>query len=284
MPQSVPLTQLPLDEVLEFFDWRMFYATWAVKEDESLKADALKMLEDFSRNGGLSIRVATKFYMGQREGDDIVLEGGRRLPMLRQRVGKGLSLADFVGAAAPTPFGVFAASVHTCGDLATGGQAGADGQDGAYRQVRAGRCRCSQCEASYEPMLLRSVKVTLAEAVSCWIDAQLEKQLAGAGIEGMKIVKPAAGYASCPDHTMKQDIMELIPDSEGLAIEFTESYAMIPDASICGFIFIHPEASYPEIRHLDKASLDDYARRRGLDKEQCHRFLGYLLDGELGEG
>ena len=273
MPQSVPLTQLPLNEVLEFFDWRMFYATWAVKEDESLKADALKMLEDFSRNGGLSIRVATKFYMGRREGDDIVLEGGRRLPMLRQRVGKGLSLADFVGAAAPTPFGVFAASVHTCGDLAAGqgdagGQAGvggqggasgqsgvggqqgdasgwpgAGGQGGAYRQIRAGRCRCSQCEASYEPMLLRSVKVTLAEAVSCWIDAQLEKQLAGAGIEGMKIVKPAAGYASCPDHTMKQDIMELIPDSDGLAIEFTESYAMIPDASICGFIFIHPEAA-----------------------------------------
>ena len=276
MPQSMPLTQLPLDEVLEFFDWRMFYATWAVKEDESLKADALKMLEDFSRNGGLSIRVATKFYKGRREGDDIVLEGGRRLPMLRQRVGKGLSLADFVGAAAPTPFGVFAASVHTCGDLAAGGQGG------AYRQVRAGRCRCSQCEASYEPMLLRSVKVTLAEAVSCWIDAQLEKELAGAGIEGMKIVKPAAGYASCPDHTLKKDIMELIPDSDGLAIEFTESYAMIPDASICGFIFIHPEASYPEIRHLDKAALDDYARRRGLDEEQCHRFLGYLLDGELG--
>ena len=288
MPQSVPLTQLPLDEVLEFFDWRMFYATWAVKEDESLKADALKMLEDFSRNGGLSIRVATKFYNGRREGDDIVLEGGRRLPMLRQRVGKGLSLADFVGAAAPTPVGVFAASVHTCGDLAAdgqggaGGQGGVGGQGGAYRQVRAGRCRCSQCEASYEPMLLRSVKVTLAEAVSCWIDAQLEKQLAGAGIKGMKIVKPAAGYASCPDHTLKKDIMELIPDSDGLAIEFTESYAMIPDASICGFIFIHPEASYPEIRHLDKAALDDYARRRGLDEEQCHRFLGYLLDGELG--
>ena len=59
---------------------------------------------------------------------------------------------------------------------------------------------------------------------------------------------------------------------------------MIPDASICGFIFIHPEASYPEIRHLDKTSLDDYARRRGLDEEQCHRFLGYLLDGEFGEG
>ena len=302
VPQSVPLTQLPLDEVLEFFDWRMFYATWAVKEDESLKADALKMLEDFSRNGGLSIRVATKFYKGRREGDDIVLEGGRRLPMLRQRVGKGLSLADFVGAAAPTPVGVFAASVHTCGDLAADGQGDAGGQSsvgeqagaggqavsgeqgGAYRQVRAGRCHCSQCEASYEPMLLRSVKVTLAEAVSCWIDAQLEKQLAGAGIKGMKIVKPAAGYASCPDHTLKKDIMELIPDSDGLAIEFTESYAMIPDASICGFIFIHPEASYPEIRHLDKDSLDDYARRRGLDEEQCHRFLGYLLDGELGEG
>ena len=188
--------------------------------------------------------------------------------MLRQRVGEGLSLADFVDAAAPTPFGVFAASVHTCGTLSVS------------RRVRAARCRCSQCEAGYEPMLLRSIKVTLAEAVSCWIDAQIEGQLAAAGLEGYKIVKPAAGYSSCPDHTMKKDIMELIPGSEALGIEFTESYAMIPDASICGFVFIHPSACYPEIRNISREQLDDYARRRGLDGDQCRRFLGHMLQDE----
>ncbi len=267
-PESIPLAELPLSEVLDYFDWRMFFATWGVKEDASLKEDALRLLDKLGVEDGLSIRVAAQFYNARREGDDIVMQDGRRLPMLRQRVGEGLSLADFVDAAAPTPFGVFAASVHTCGTLS------------AYRRVRAARCRCSQCEAGYEPMLLRSVKVTLAEAVSCWIDAQIEGQLVAAGLEGYKIVKPAAGYSSCPDHTIKKDIMELIPGSEALGIEFTESYAMIPDASICGFVFIHPSACYPEIRNISREQLDDYARRRGLDGDQCRRFLGHMLQDE----
>ena len=35
---------------------------------------------------------------------------------------------------------------------------------------------------------------------------------------------------------------------------------MIPDASICGLVFAHPAASYPEIRRLTPAALDAYDR------------------------
>ena len=65
--------------------------------------------------------------------------------------------------------------------------------------------------------------------------------------------------------------------SPGLGIKMTESYAMIPDSCICGLIFMHPEACYPEIRRISQEQYDDYAARRGMEEETARRFLGHLL-------
>ena len=62
-----------------------------------------------------------------------------------------------------------------------------------------------------------------------------------------------------------------------LGIELTESYAMAPEASICGLIFMHPEAEYPQIRCISQNQYDDYVKRRGMDAETALRFLGHLL-------
>ena len=140
----------------------------------------------------------------------------------------------------------------------------------------------------YDSLLERSLRLTLAEAASGWLDAELEKQLkdqgkkvsrsgAQAGTDAIRIVKPAAGYASCPDHSLKRDILALLPGADALDIRLTESCAMIPDASICGFVFAHPQATYPEIRHLSPAAVDAYATLRGFSPEEKRRFLGTLL-------
>jgi 5-methyltetrahydrofolate--homocysteine methyltransferase len=92
-----------------------------------------------------------------------------------------------------------------------------------------------------------------------------------------KVIKPATGYSSCPDHTLKRDILRLLPDSEKLGITLLDSCAMIPEACICGLIFVHENAIYPEIRHLDKAAIDGYAARRGMSEQDKSRFLGHLL-------
>ena len=136
-------------------------------------------------------------------------------------------------------------------------------------------CDCPACQMEYEPMLERSLRLTLAEAASGWLDAELEKQLPKGS--PVRIVKPAAGYASCPDHSLKRDILALLPGAEALDIRLTESCAMVPDASICGFIFAHPQASYPEIRRLSPAAVDHYASLRGFNAEEKQRFLGTLL-------
>ena len=93
----------------------------------------------------------------------------------------------------------------------------------------------------------------------------------------MKVIKPAAGYSSCPDHTLKGDILDILSGEYSLDIKLTESYAMIPEASICGLIFLHPEARYHEIRRISQEQYDGYAQRRGMNEDIARRFLGHLL-------
>ena len=127
----------------------------------------------------------------------------------------------------------------------------------------------------YDSLLERSIMVTLAEAAASWIDTELRHRLP----EGpsFRIVRPAAGYASCPDHSLKKDILALLPGADRLGISLTESYAMIPDSSICGLIFVHPEACYPEIRGISRKTAEDYARRRGMSDSEMQKLLGNLL-------
>lgn len=121
--------------------------------------------------------------------------------------------------------------------------------------------------------------MTMAEAASSWLDRKLTDGMAVTPPEQkpVKIIKPAAGYASCPDHTLKQDIMEMLPCSGRLGIRLTESFAMTPESSICGMIFMHPEAKYPDIRRISQKQYDDYAARRGMDEQTARRFLSHLL-------
>ena len=116
--------------------------------------------------------------------------------------------------------------------------------------------------------------MTLAEAASKWLDGKILRSVQD---DRIKVIKPAAGYSSCPDHTLKQDIMELLSGKFDLKIKLTESYAMTPEASICGFIFIHPQAKYHEIRRISREQYEDYASRRGMSEDTARRFLGHLL-------
>lgn len=135
-------------------------------------------------------------------------------------------------------------------------------------------CDCGQCRNDYSFLVRRAVLLTLAEAASEWLDHKLLSEISGP--DGLKIIKPAAGYASCPDHSLKRDILELIPDGEALGISLTESFAMIPEASICGLIFIHPNATYPDIRSISDSQIKSYAESRGLTPEQSRQLLSHL--------
>ncbi|MCF0175304.1 MAG: methionine synthase [Bacteroidales bacterium] len=265
---DIPARELDIDEVMPWFDWKMLYAVWGFKygngeneDTEKLKTEASKVLRYMKKYKACRISIAARFLDCVSEGDDIVEVGGRRWPMMRQENGSRSSLADFVvpaGSGESGQMGLFAISVHR-------------------GHAREAVCDCAACTGdSYESLLERSVRLTLAEAASSWLDNHLASQLPADRPE-MKICKPAAGYSSCPDHTLKRDILPLLPDGDRLGITFTESYAMIPDASICGLIFAHPKAGYPEIRKASELSVKEYALRRGLTADEVRTFLSHLL-------
>ena len=287
--------EIPTSEILPYFDWKMFYAIWGVKYGSAVP-EAMELVqlrrdaEDEISTDDFKIMLTARFFPASSDGDDICFKDGEkvvRMPMMRQENGKGLSLADFVvpgESGQKSPFGMFAISVIK------------------KSKAHVQGCSCPACSNHYEDMIGRTVRMTLAEAASKWLDAQLLKDPA------QKIIKPATGYASCPDHTLKGDILNMLGvlkhdehhhepghkcnhdhshghgcscgcggHHEGMGIELTESYAMTPESSICGMIFMHPEACYPEIRRISQNQYDDYTTRRGMDAENARRFLGHLL-------
>ena len=297
-PADIAAMELKTEEVMPYFDWRMFYAIWGVKYGSS-SPEAMELMqlrqdaEDELALGNFKIMLSARFFMGVSENDCIKVRNLKpagapkvrdyatlykkeetafdvsqvvrmasesfSLPFMRQETGAGQSLCDFVAPASAgtkgSPFGVFTICVRP--------------RNNAHEEG----CCCPACSNKYEDMVAKAVRLTLAEAASKWLDNKLRENLP----DETKVIKPAAGYLSCPDHTLKRDIMMLLSGEYDLGIKLTESFAMIPEASICGLIFMHPEARYPEIRRISREQYEDYATRRGMDDETARRFLGHLL-------
>ena len=53
----------------------------------------------------------------------------------------------------------------------------------------------------------------------------------------------------------------------------TESYAMIPAASVSGLYFAHPQARYFVVGRLGHDQVEAYARRKGQTLEAAERWL-----------
>lgn len=293
-PEDMPASEISIGEVLPYFDWKMLYAIWGIRygkmdpdapEMTGLRKEAEAVVKRFRESHGCRIMAETRWFNACSSDDTIYMEkdgAGLELPMLRQekpmimKDGRKacLSLCDYVPPRSygfSSPSGIFAISVS---------KVPAEDRHSVHDV-----CGCSGCrrEADYDDMLERSVMNTLAEAASSWLDVQISKSLFP-GEEGggerpeWKIIKPAAGYSSCPDHTVKRDILRMLPGSEKLGIRLTESCGMIPDASICGMIFVHRDATYPEIRDISRENFGNYVRKRQMPEEEARRFLGHLLE------
>ncbi len=272
---------IEVKELVGAIDWNMFLAVWGIKPTKENKADpevvklkesGKKLLRKLVKNNEIYVKYSMKFFESCSKDNKLIMfdseapDGRYILPMLRQEKPgpnnhgqKGcMALSDYapdISFGITAPIGLFALSVHLRHD---------HGKD----------CSCEQCNQGYDSMLERSVRVCVAEAASAWIDKKVKKMI----LRGNKtMTKPAIGYASCPDHSLKKELFEMLPGSEELGITLTDSFAMIPDASICGFIIIHPAAGYPEIHHISRKQYDEYAKARGFSEEQARKFIGHLL-------
>jgi len=91
-------------------------------------------------------------------------------------------------------------------------------------------------------------------------------------------IRPAPGYPACPDHTEKRTLFDLLSAEKHAGITLTESYAMLPTASVSGYYFWRPEAQYFGVGKIERDQVEDYARRKSLDIAAVERWLAPNLN------
>ncbi|MCB9789297.1 MAG: methionine synthase [Deltaproteobacteria bacterium] len=287
----------PLAELVPFIDWSPFFQTWELKgrfpailEDPavgpaatSLYADAQRMLERIVAEGWLEARGVVGLYPAQSDGDDLVIYTDRsatgvlaRMPMLRQQARKSadrpnLSLADYL---APIESGV----VDTLGLFAvTAGH-------GIERQL----ARFAADHDDYSAILLKALADRLAEAMAELVHARVRRELWGYApdepldnaaliAERYQGIRPAPGYPACPDHTTKRVLFDLLGAETQAGMQLTESFAMLPAASVAGLYFGHPRARYFGIGRIERDQVADWAARQGVDLPTAERLLAPSL-------
>jgi 5-methyltetrahydrofolate--homocysteine methyltransferase len=91
-------------------------------------------------------------------------------------------------------------------------------------------------------------------------------------------IRPAPGYPACPDHTEKIKLFDLLNATENIGIELTESLAMNPPASVCGWYIAHPQSHYFGVGKIARDQLQDYAKRKGMNIEEAEKWLRPVLE------
>ncbi|MEQ7873359.1 methionine synthase [Sphingomonas sp. ASV193] len=286
-PGSHTFDDWPLADLAECIDWTPFFRAWelagnypAILDDEvvgtsarSLFADAQAMLAKIVDEKWLQARGTVGLWPVRREGDDLVVQQGDgvRLPFLRQQVKKragrpNLCLADFLVPGEEDWLGGFAVAIH--------------GIEPHLERFKAEH-------DDYNDILLKALADRLAEAFAERLHAHVRTDLWGYAHgealtneqrirEEYRGIRPAPGYPACPDHSLKPLLLDLL--GEGAGVRLTESFAMLPTSAVSGFYFAHPESSYFGVARIGPDQLDDYAARRGVDRETATRWLRPNLD------
>ena len=286
------LRDVDLGEIAGLIDWGPFFQAWelsgpypAILDDavvgeaaRNLLAEGQAMLARIIGERWLAADGVAGFWPATRVGDDIVLwtDETRNTPLLTWRnlrqqnerpSGKpNYCLADFVAdetSGVRDYAGAFA--------VTTGG--GVDERVAAYKAAND----------DYSALMLKSLADRLAEAFAEWLHRKVrtdwwgyarDEALDAAALvrEEYRGIRPAPGYPACPDHAVKADLFAALHAGEA-GMEITESYAMLPAASVSGFYLAHPDARYFAVGKIGEDQLVDFARRAGLDIGEARRRL-----------
>ena len=135
----------------------------------------------------------------------------------------------------------------------------------------------------YASIMFKSLADRLAEAFAEALHQRVRKDLWGyvpaelLGADALiaekyQGIRPAPGYPACPDHSVKQEMFELLKaDDIGMAL--TTSLAMTPAASVSGFYLSHPQSTYFSVGKIGDDQLQDLAKRRGTKASDLARLL-----------
>ena len=290
-----------LSEIQKYIDWQPFFIAWEmhgkfpqILSDSVIGAEATKLYNDAQKllrrvidEKWLTARGVIGFWPANSNGKDTITlvnsangtTGTVQLECLRQQVKKAadqpnLSLADFIAPAeqAKTDYiGAFAVSIH-----------------GIEPHLQ----RFQEQHDDYNKIILQAMADRLAEAFAEMLHEKVRKEYWGYAkneqLDNTELIKesyqgirPAPGYPACPDHTEKNKLFALLNATENAGIILTESLAMFPAASVCGWYFSHPQSKYFGVGKIEKDQVEDYATRKGLPLEEIERWLRPVLEYDV---
>ncbi len=274
-----------LQSLRELIDWQFFFSAWELKgkfpkilerdEARELYEDGLALLDEITAGGLLRPRGVYGFWPAHAEGDDAVVDGGPRFPMLRQQAARNDQrpnhcLADYL-APAGDHLGAFAVCVHGADELAARYEQERD--DYRAIMVKALADRLAEASAEYVHRLARRSWYAPDEALA----------IEDLHAERFRGIRPAFGYPASPDHSEKAKLVRLL-DAGSLGMELTESFAMTPAASVSGLMFAHPASRYFAVGRIGQDQAEDYADRKGVTLAEVERWLRPNLGYEPGPG
>jgi 5-methyltetrahydrofolate--homocysteine methyltransferase len=289
-------TGYDLGEIARFIDWSPFFQAWdlagsypRILDDEvvgqaarNVLADGQAMLAKIISERWLTANAAIGLFPAAAAGDDIEIyrdESRTETAMvwhcLRQQSEKAddrfnLCLSDFV---APRE----GALRDYVGAFAVTAGIGVDE-------------RVAQFEArhdDYGAIMLKALADRLAEAFAEMMHARVRREFWGYAseerltpeelvAEKYRGIRPAPGYPACPDHTEKGPLFALLQAGDA-RMTLTESFAMLPAASVSGFYLAHPDARYFAVGKISEEQAQDYARRKLLKMDETERWLAPVL-------
>jgi 5-methyltetrahydrofolate--homocysteine methyltransferase len=279
---GVHVVEEAIPTLREYVDWTFFFHAWELKgrypailddpEKGEVARDLLttanELLDRITAEESLRARGIYGYWPAVADGDDVVLDGGIRFPMLRQQADHAdsrpnRSLADYVapGELSLTDHvGAFAVSIHGSEDLAEMFVAENDDYDAIMVRALADRLAEAFAERLHE--LARREWYAPEEMLT-------NEERVGERFRG---IRPAYGYPACPDHSEKGTLLDLL-EAERAGIGLTESYATTPGSSVSGLYFGHPQARYFSVGRVGRDQVADYAERKGISLAEAERWL-----------
>lgn len=282
-----------LATIAEYIDWGPFFIAWEMHgkfpdilsdkivgtEATKLYNDAKKLLQKIVEEKWFTADGVIGFWPAASNDQDTITvqsnKGEVRLECLRQQIQKApgqpnFSLADFVKPAADGAdyMGAFAVTI---------------------KGMETHRERFAKDLDEYNKIMVQVLSDRLVEAFAECLHAQVrreywgyekEEQLSNEQLikEEYRGIRPAPGYPACPEHTEKYKLFDLLQATENIGIELTESLAMNPAASVCGWYFAHPQSHYFGIGKIQRDQLEDYAKRKGMSLDEAERWLRPVLE------
>jgi 5-methyltetrahydrofolate--homocysteine methyltransferase len=288
----------PLAELVPYIDWTPFFITWdlvgkypAILKDEvvgtaatELYSDAMELLNKIIAGRLLSARGVIGFWAANASAnndvtlypDETAEEPVGTLHFLRQQTVRdndqpNYSLADFIA-----PEGT---KTDYLGGFAVTAGIGVDELVAEYERNHD----------DYHALLVKALADRLAEAFAERMHERVRREFWGyASSESLdsealikekyRGIRPAPGYPACPDHSEKTTLFQLLDVEQAAGISLTESYAMLPAASVSGLYFAHPEARYFNVGKINREQVESLASRKSVELQGLLRLLAPNLD------